>query len=152
MPPEAAIPSEQQIDRTITHLDHTLRNAIRAVPLERLRPVLSSALGDEYRRVPELTRGMIQELEQMRPWQHPMVPPQERPLIEVDDLSSESENEEEMEDGIIEVEQKDTTVGAETETTREKETTAEQHTEANTSKETETKMKKAKEIETTQGE
>ena len=152
VPPEAAIPSEQQIDRTITHLDHTLRNAIRAVPLERLRPVLSSALGDEYRRVPELTRGMIQELEQMRPWQHPMVPPQERPLIEVDDLSSESENEEEMEDGIIEVEQRDTTVGAETETTREKETTAEQHTEANTSKETETKMKKAKEIETTQGE
>ena len=92
--PEAAIPTDRQVDRTLTYLDHTLRNAVRAIPLERLRPVLSSALSDEYRRIPELTRGMVQDLEQMRAWQHPMPPPMPPPTIDVHDSSSESENEE----------------------------------------------------------
>ena len=56
--PEVAIPTEQQVDRTLTHLEHVLRRALRLLPLERLRPTLARALGDEYQRIPELQRGM----------------------------------------------------------------------------------------------
>jgi hypothetical protein len=57
--PEPYQPTEAEVDRVIRYMDRSVRAALRTVPLSRLRPALSSALGDEYQRMPELARGTV---------------------------------------------------------------------------------------------
>eukprot|EP00952_Eustigmatos_sp_NYUAD-ZCMA_P005802 25125-Eustigmatos_ZCMA.PRE.1 len=55
--PYEATPEETE--RVISAMDKAVRSAIRTVPLSRLRPALSSALGDQYQRIPQLAHGSI---------------------------------------------------------------------------------------------